>query len=140
MTSDERQAAGNVTARAWGRRFSLLATLFMAVLLYCGGAGAQSATGNRNFRLINLTRFDIQSVSTSTPDSPVWTVLRGSEVDSGKSAGFVFDNVGTCVLQLRIDLPDGHYVAWTDGFDFCNVDTVTITYNGDNNTFTARAQ
>jgi hypothetical protein len=108
--------------------------------LFSGTGVAQTQTGNRDFTLRNLTRFDITMVSTSTPDSDVWTVLRDSSVESGGSSEFSFDKAGPCVLQLRIDLSNGRYVAWTDGFDFCNVNTVTITYNGNNDTFNARAQ
>ncbi len=141
MISDERQPAGAAQLRTRRRWLGVLAALPLAIALFSAAATAQDATtGNRDFTLINLTRFDIQSVSTSTADSDVWTVLRASSVPSGDSAAFSFDNVGQCVLQLRVDLADGRYVAWTQGFDFCNLDTVTISYNGDDNSFSAKAQ
>jgi hypothetical protein len=140
MSQDARQAARAAILRAGSGWAHFLAALLLAMTLFCGTSAAQSQAGNRDFTLQNLTRFDIDSVSTSTADSDVWTVLRNSSVKSGGSADFSFDNVGECVLQLRIDLTDGRYVAWTDGFDFCNLNTLTITYNGNNDTFNARAQ
>jgi hypothetical protein len=141
MFSDERQPAGAVTLRPRRRWFGVLAALPVAIALFGTAASAQSAaTGNRDFTLVNITRFDIGKVSTSTADSDVWTVFRNSSVPSGDSAEFKFDNVGQCVLQLRVDLTDGRYVAWTQGFDFCNLDTITISYNGNDNSFSAKAQ
>ena len=141
MISDERQPAGAAMLRTRRRWFGVLAALPVAIALFSGPANAQNATtGNRDFTLVNLTRFDIGKVSTSTADSDVWTVLRNSSVPSGQSASFAFDNVGQCVLQLRVDLTDGRYVAWTQGFDFCNLDTITISYNGNDNSFSAKAQ
>jgi hypothetical protein len=140
MRQDTRQAAHAATLRARNGWVHLLAALPLAMTLFSGTGAAQSQTGNRDFTLRNLTRFDINMVSTSTADSDVWTVLRNSSISSGDSAEFSFDKEGPCVLQLRIDLTDGRYVAWTDGFDFCNLNTVTITYNGNNDSFNARAQ
>ena len=140
MSQDARQAARAATHRARNGWVPCLVALPLAMTVFTGVGAAQSQTGNRDFTLQNLTRFDIDKVSTSTADSDVWTVLRDSRVPNGGSAEFSFDNVGACVLQLRIDLTDGRYVAWTDGFDFCNLNTITITYNGNNDTFNARAQ
>jgi len=140
MISDEWQAAGAATLRARRWWFGP-AALPVAIALCSGGAAAQTpTTGNRDFTITNLSKFDIKSVATSTADSNEWTVLRNSSVPGGNSADFKFDNVGRCVLQLRIDLSDGRYVAWTDGFDFCNLDTITISYNGNDNSFSAKAQ
>jgi hypothetical protein len=140
MISDERQPAGAATVRTRCRWFGVLAALPVAIALFSGAAAAQNATGNRDFTIVNLTRFDFDKVSTSTTDSNVWTVLRNSSVPSGNSAEFKFDNVGRCVLQLRVDLSDGRYAEWDEGFDFCNLDTVTVSYNGNTNTFNAKAQ
>jgi hypothetical protein len=139
MIRHERPTAGAATLRLRGRWIVALAALPLAIALGAGQAAAQDV-GNRDFTLNNLTRFDIDKVSTSTPDSNVWTVLRNSSVASGSTVSFKFDNVGQCVLQLRVDFTDGNYAAWTDGFDFCNRDTVSIAYNGNNNTFRATAQ
>ena len=139
MFSDERQAAGVATLRPRSRWLGAFAVLPLAIALFSAGAGAQT-TGNRDFTLVNLSKFDIDKVSTSTATADVWTVLRNSSVPAGNSAEFKFDNAGTCVLQLRIDLTDGRYVEWDQGFDFCNLDTVTVTYNGNDNTFNAKAK
>lgn len=140
MSQDAHQAARAATLRAGNRWAQFLAALPLMMTLLAGTSAAQSQAGNRDFTLQNLTRFDIDKVSTSTADSDVWTVLRNSSVKSGGSADFSFDSAGECVLQLRMDFTDGRYVAWTDGFDFCNLNTITITYNSNNNTFNARAQ
>jgi hypothetical protein len=140
MSQDARQTARAATLRARQGWVYLLVALPLAITLFGGTGAAQSQTGNRDFTLQNLTRFDINMVSTSTADSDVWTVLRNSSVSSGGSAEFSFNKEGTCVLQLRIDFADGRYVAWTDGFDFCNLNTLTVTYNGNNDSFNARAQ
>jgi hypothetical protein len=140
MGNDERQAAGAPTLSARRGWMSFLVALPLAMVLFSATGVAQNATGNRDFTLNNMTRFDVTKVSTSTADSNVWTVLRDSTVASGSAVSFSFDNVGQCMLQLRVDFDNGSYVAWTDGFDFCNLDTITITYNGNNNSFNARAQ
>jgi hypothetical protein len=131
--------AGAATLRLRSRWSVVLAALPLAIALGSGQAAAQQV-GNRDFMLNNLTRFDIDKVSTSTADSDVWTVIRNSGVRSGSAVSFRFDNVGECVLQLRVDFTDGNYAAWTGGIDFCNIDTITITFNGGNNTFRATAQ
>jgi hypothetical protein len=141
MISDERQAAGVATLRARRRWFGLLAVLPAAMALCGGGAAAQTpATGNRDFTITNASKFDIKSVSISTADSDVWTVLRDSGVPGGNSVDFKFDTAGQCVMQLRVDLTDGRYLAWTDGFDFCNLDTITISYNDSDKSFSAKAE
>jgi hypothetical protein len=140
MRQDARQAAHAATVRARNGWVHSLAALPLAMTLFSGTGAAQSQIGNRDFTLQNLTRFDINMISISTADSDVWTVLRNSGISSGGAAEFAFDNQGPCVLQLRIDFADGRYVAWTDGFDFCNLNTLTITYNGNNDTINARAQ
>ena len=138
MTRHERPTAGAASLRLRGRWIVALAALPL-MALGTGQAAAQDM-GNRDFTLNNLTRFDIDKVSTSTADSNVWTVLRNSSVPSGGGVTFKFDNIGECVLQLRVDFTDGNYAAWTDGIDFCNTDTITITFNGGSNTFRATAQ
>ena len=139
MIRHGRPSAGAATFRLRGQWTAALAALPLAIGLGNGQAAAQDM-GNRDFTLNTLSRFDIKEVSTSTADSDVWTVIRNSGVKSGSSVTFRFDNVGVCVLQLRVDFTDGNYAAWTDGIDFCSIDTITITFNGGTNTFRATAQ
>ena len=98
---------------------------------------AFAQTGDRDFTLSNQTRFDISRVMVSTMASNKWTTLRNSAVDSGDTSDFSFDDEGQCILQLRVEFANGHYTEWMDGFDFCHLEMLTITYNGTTDRYTA---
>lgn len=94
------------------------------------------AGDTRDFTVYNETPFDINTIYFSGVGLP-WIPSRGSYVASGDNGDISFANQGPCRLQMRISMANGNSAEWDNGFDFCTVSNITITYNRVTNTFNA---
>jgi hypothetical protein len=95
------------------------------------------ANDTRDFTVHNETPFNISAVYFSTAGLSQWIPSRGSYIASGDNSDISFTNQGPCRLQMRIGFPNGRSAEWDNGFDFCSVSDITITYNRVTNTFNA---
>lgn len=108
---------------------AILAALLVAPLA--------ASAANRDFKLHNDTPFDIAAVYFSMPNLDQWIHSDNSQVASGEDGTINFNNDGPCQMQMRVAFTNGHYGEWTNGFNFCSVSEISISYDRLNHQFNA---
>lgn len=108
----------------------LLAT-FAAFVLNVGASGAASA-GQQDFRLVNRTNYQIDSVWVSKSTTSSWEedVLGEDVLPTGRSVNIRFNgSTRGCIFDLKVKYNDGE-TAEFGNINLCEVSVVTLRYQG----------
>lgn len=117
------------------------AMAFSVCALTAFAGSAQAAEAKQDFTLVNKTGYELKAVYVSPSKSDDWEedVLGKDTLDDGETWDIKFHrSVRTCKWDLKVVYSvDSTSAVWSD-IDLCTVEKITIRYNKNTDTTSAK--
>ena len=87
------------------------------------------AQSRESFTVVNQTQYLITRIETASHDEKYWHDVQGFKgLEPGRSVTIDFKHEGPCLVDLRVYL-NGEPWDWNPGFNFCENDRLTVSWN-----------
>jgi hypothetical protein len=109
-------------------RLAIASLALAAALAVTGGAHA----GEQDFKLINRTGYQIDSVYVGASSSRSWgkDIMGRNSLDDGESVNITFPRgTSTCHFDIKVEYSDGDTAEWSR-VDLCKWETISLFWDG----------
>jgi hypothetical protein len=109
-----------------------LIKLPLAALCLFGMLATSAFANDADFKMINKTGYQIDSVYVSRASSDNWgsDIMGRSTLDNGDTVNITFPHGGTaCKFDIKVKYNDGDTAEWT-GVDLCQYETISLFWDG----------
>lgn len=96
--------------------------------------GTTAFASDADFKLVNKTGYQIDSVYVSPASSSNWgkDIMGKDAVPDGTSVNITFPHGGSaCKFDIRVEYNDGDKAEWA-GVDLCQYETISLFWDGKN--------
>lgn len=119
----------------------LLSTALLAGLMMTSAISLSHAA-DQNFKIVNKTGYQIDSIYVSKHSSDDWgnDIMGPNAVPDGSVVNVTFPNkTSGCSFDLKVEYDDGTKAVW-EKLDLCTISKVTIHYNAKTDTTSAETE
>jgi hypothetical protein len=105
--------------------------MFLAAAMAVGLVSAAVAS-DADFKLVNKTGYQIDSVYVSAASSSNWgaDIMGSNSVPDGTSVAITFPHGGSaCKFDIKVKYNDGDTAEWTN-VDLCQYETISLYWDG----------
>lgn len=93
--------------------------------------GDAASAGNADFTIVNKTGYPIRHIYIATAKSKSWGEDRLGDgiLENNKKRLIKFPSKASCVQSLNVTFDDDDSEVEWDGFNLCEINTITLKYN-----------
>jgi hypothetical protein len=106
-----------------------LSTAAAALLL---GLAGTAFAGAQDFKMVNKTGYQIDSVFVSVASSSAWgrDIMGRDSLDDGEAVNITFPHsTNACKFDIKVKYHDGDTAEW-GGVDLCEYETISLYWDG----------